>query len=115
MVRIRHLCVGRQQLDLQPQHLIYSIGLIDYSDDRIVTHLQRWIRFSLQPGGRSILGNFQPENPTRGLMDHLLDWRLIHRDAAVMQRLARDAGYAPDATTIRYEPAGVNLFAISVR
>lgn len=110
-----HLCVGRQQLDLQPQHLIYSIGLIDYFDDRIVTHLQRWIRSSLQPGGRSILGNFQPENPTRGLMDHLLDWRLIHRDAAVMQRLARDAGYAPDATTIRYEPAGVNLFAISVR
>ena len=84
-----HLCIGRQQLELEPQHLIYSIGLIDYFDDRIVTRLQAWIHSCLAPGGRSILGNFHKSNPTRGLMDHLLDWRLIHRDEADMHRLAQ--------------------------
>ena len=71
-----HLCIGRQQLELELQHLMYSLGLIDYFDDRIVTRLQAWMRSCLAPGGRSILGHFHPNNPTRGLMDHLLDWRL---------------------------------------
>ena len=110
-----HLCVGRQTLDLPPQHLIYSIGLIDYFDDRIVTRLQRWIHDALAPGGRSILGNFHTSNPTRGLMDHLLDWRLIHRDEDAMESLAEKAGFAAGKTQMRFEPAGVNLFAISRR
>jgi len=110
-----HLCIGRQQLELEPQHLIYSIGLIDYFDDRIVTRLQAWIYSCLASGGRSILGNFHTSNPTRGLMDHLLDWRLIHRDEADMLRLAQAAGFAPDATQCRFEPAGVNLFSVSQR
>ncbi|AII44728.1 hypothetical protein KR100_15390 [Synechococcus sp. KORDI-100] len=110
-----HLCIGRQTLELEPQHLIYSIGLIDYFDDRIVTRLQAWIHASLAPGGRSILGNFHTSNPTRGLMDHLLDWRLIHRDEADMLRLAQAAGFAQDATQCCFEPAGVNLFSVSQR
>jgi len=110
-----HLCIGRQRLELKPQHLMYSIGLIDYFDDRIVTRLQAWIHQSLVSGGRSILGNFHPDNSTRGLMDQLLDWRLIHRDQADMERLAQAAGFAPGATEMRFEPAGVNLFAISTR
>ena len=110
-----HLCIGRQRLELKPQHLMYSIGLIDYFDDRIVTRLQAWIHQSLVSGGRSILGNFHPDNSTRGLMDQLLDWRLIHRDQADMERLAQAAGFAPGATEMRFEPSGVNLFAISTR
>ena len=48
-------------------------------------------------------------------MDHLLDWRLIHRDEADMLRLAQAAGFAPDATQCCFEPAGVNLFSVSQR
>ncbi len=110
-----HLCIGRQTLELPPQHLMYSIGLIDYFDDQIVTRLQRWIHDTLVPGGRSILGNFHTSNPTRGLMDHLLDWRLNHRDEAAMESLAETAGFASGQTQLRFEPAGVNLFAISRR
>ena len=110
-----HLCIGRQNLDLPPQDLIYSIGLIDYFDDRIVTRLLAWMRDNLKTNGRAIVGNFHPSNPTRGLMDHLLDWRLIHRDQADLQRLAQAAGFAPGATEMQLEPAGVNLFAISTR
>ena len=108
-----HLCVGRQTLNLPPQHLIYSIGLIDYFDDRIVTKLQQWIYQALITGGKSILGNFHSNNPTRGLMDHLLDWRLIHRDEVEMKSLAKSGGYSLNKTQLRFEPSGVNLFAIS--
>ena len=108
-----HLCVGRQTLNLPPQHLIYSIGLIDYFDDRIVTKLQQWIYQALTTGGKSILGNFHSNNPTRGLMDHLLDWRLIHRDEVEMKSLAKSGGYSLNKTQLRFEPSGVNLFAIS--
>lgn len=110
-----HLCVGRQTLKLPPQHLIYSIGLIDYFDDRIVTQLQKWIYQALTPGGRSILGNFHINNPSRGLMDHLLDWRLIHRDEVAMKSLAESGGYSLNQTQLRLESSGVNLFAISTR
>ena len=110
-----HLCIGRQHLDIEPQHLIYSIGLIDYFDDRIVIRLQRWIHSCLAPRGRSILGNFHTSNPTRGLMDHLLDWRLIHRDEEDMVRLAEAAGFAPGETHCRLEQAQVNLFSVSSR
>ncbi len=110
-----HLCVGRQTLNLPPQHLIYSIGLIDYFDDRIVIQFQKWIYQALTQGGRSILGNFHINNPSRGLMDHLLDWRLIHRDEVAMKSLAESGGYSLDQTQLRLEPSGVNLFAISTR
>ena len=110
-----HLCIGRQNLNLYPQHLIYSIGLIDYFDDRIVTKLQQWIYQALTKGGRSILGNFHSNNPTRGLMDHLLDWKLIHRDEVEMKSLASNSGYSLNKTQLRFEPSGVNLFAISTK
>lgn len=48
-------------------------------------------------------------------MDHLLDWRLIHRDEGDMERLAEAAGFAPGTTQCRLEEAGVNLFAVSTR
>ncbi len=110
-----HLCIGRQTLNLPPQHLIYSIGLIDYFDDRIVTKLQQWIYQALTTGGRSILGNFHSNNPTRGLMDHLLDWRLIHRNEVEMKSLAKAGGYSLNKTKLCLEPSGVNLFAISTK
>lgn len=73
------------------------------------------MRGCLAPGWRFILGNFHISNPTRGLMDHLLDWRLIHRDEGDMERLAEAAGFAPGTTQCRLEEAGVNLFAVSTR
>ena len=48
-------------------------------------------------------------------MNHLLDWRLIHRDEAEMVRLADAAGFAPGKTRCRFEQTGVNLFSIATR
>lgn len=106
------LADGRQQLPpLVPQNLIYSIGLIDYFDDAQVIALMNLAHRWLAPGGRLVLGNFHPSNPNRALMDHVLHWRLIHRNEADMHRLYRASRFGKAATRIVFEAQGINLFA----
>jgi hypothetical protein len=46
---------------------------------------------------------------------HVLDWRLIHRTEADMQRLFEESAFARSCTRIQFEACGVNLFAECVR
>ncbi|MBV8755934.1 MAG: class I SAM-dependent methyltransferase [Deltaproteobacteria bacterium] len=110
-----HVALGRRPLELEPQDLVYSIGLIDYFPDRIVVKLLDRLYDVLRPGGRVILGNFHPRNPTRAIMDHVLDWKLIHRDEEQMHALFRASAFGQRATRIVYEREGVNLFAECVK
>ena len=109
------LALGRAKLDVPPQDLVYSIGLIDYFDDRMVIKMLDFIYEVLAPGGRVILGNFHPRNPTRALMDYLLEWRLIHRTEADMDRLFAGSKFKSAASRTRFEEAGVNLFSECVK
>ncbi len=110
-----HVAVGRRELALPAQDLVYSIGLIDYVDDNLVVKLLDWIHRILRPGGRVVLGNFHPRNPTRAAMDHVLQWRLIHRDEADMHRLLRASAFGTQCSRIIYEPQQINLFAEGVK
>ena len=110
-----HLASGRARLDVPPQDLVYSIGLIDYFSDRWVIALLDHIHGLLRPGGRVILGNFHPRNPTRALMDHVLDWRLIHRSEEDIDRLYAASRFGRPSTRIRFEAQGINLFAECVK
>ena len=110
-----YLCLGRHQLDLPPQDLVYSIGLIDYFDDEFVIRLLNFIHELLRPGGRVIVGNFHPSNRSRALMDHVFDWKLIHRDEGDMNRLFRASSFASDCSEILYEQQEINLFACCQR
>jgi hypothetical protein len=47
-----------------------------------------------EPGGSTYIGNMAPENPSRWLMEHHLDWQLIYRTREEMLSFGR-AG-APD-------------------
>jgi len=107
-----HVATGRAPLELPPQDLAYSIGLIDYFEDRFVVQLLDAIHDRLRPGGRVILGNFHPRNPTRAVMDHLLDWKLIHRTEDDMNRLFKASKFDRPCDEIRFEAERVNLFAI---
>jgi extracellular factor (EF) 3-hydroxypalmitic acid methyl ester biosynthesis protein len=109
------LALGRAKLDLPPQDLVYSIGLIDYFDDRLVVKMLDFIYQVLAPGGRVILGNFHPRNQTKALMDYLLEWRLIHRSEQDMDRLFQSSKFARGTTKIRFEEQGVNLFAECIK
>jgi CRP-like cAMP-binding protein len=110
-----YLALGRQRLDLPPQDLVYSIGLIDYFEDRLVGKLINYIYGLLKPGGRVILGNFHPANVNRALMDYVLNWKLIHRTEADMNRLFTQSRFGRPCTNLRFEGEGINLFAECVR
>lgn len=110
-----YLATGRAQLEVEPLDLAYSIGLIDYFEDRFVIALLDWIHDKLKPGGRVVLGNFHPQNPDRELMDHILDWKLLHRTEEDMNRLFEQSKFKAPCSDIRYEETGVNLFAAGHR
>ena len=106
-----HVATGRRSLPVADQDLVYSIGLVDYFDDALVIQLLDWIHTILRPGGRVVLGNIHPRNPTRAVMDHVLEWRLHHRDEADMHALYEASAFGRSATRIAYEPQRINLFA----
>ena len=106
-----YLVTGRQELHLAPQDLIYAANLIDYFSDELATALIDWIYDRLRPGGRVILGNFHPRNASRGLMDHVLDWHLTHRDEADMSRLFLNSKFGRPASRVIFEDEGIDLFA----
>ena len=110
-----YLATGRTRLDLPPLKLAYSIGLIDYFNDKFVIKLMDYVHGLLEPGGKMIVGNFHPNNSTRALMDHVLEWRLIHRTEDDMNRLFSTSKFGRPTTRIRFEEEGVNLFAECVR
>ena len=110
-----HLVTGRHHIELPPQDLAYSIGLVDYFDDAFVVRLLDYVYDRLRPGGRVILGNFHPDNPTRAMMDHVLDWKLVHRSEADMNRLFAASRFARPCERIRFEAQRINLFAIASR
>jgi len=106
-----YLALGRRKLNLPPQDLIYSIGLIDYFNDQLVVKLSDYAHQLLKPGGRVIFGNFHPQNTQKAFMDHLLDWKLIHRNEADMDRLFETSAFKKGAESIRFEAEQVNMFA----
>ena len=110
-----YLATGRQELDLPPQDLIYSMGLIDYLNDSFVVKLIDYARSLLKPGGKLILGNFHPTNSTKALMDHILAWTLIHRSEDDMNRLFTLSQFGKPCSNIRFEDEGVNLFAECIK
>lgn len=111
-----YLAAGRQKIsNLAPQDLIYSIGLIDYFNDKWVIKLIDYIHSLLRPGGRVILGNFHPANPNKAFMDHVLDWKLIHRTEADMHRLFAASRFGRECTNIWFEDERINLFAECVK
>ena len=106
-----YLATGKQQLNLAPQHLIYSIGLIDYFSDKFVVKLINYGYGLLKPGGRMILGNFHPKNSNKAFMDHILEWRLIHRTEEDMNCLYQKSVFGCAAKSNQFENEGINLFS----
>jgi CRP-like cAMP-binding protein/SAM-dependent methyltransferase len=110
-----YLAAGRQKLDVPPQDLAYSAGLIDYFNDTFVIRILDFVYDLLKPGGRVILGNFHPRNPNKAVMDYVVDWKLIHRDEGDMNWLFQSSKFGAGCDRIFFEEQGVNLFAVATR
>jgi SAM-dependent methyltransferase len=110
-----YLATGKETLPLADLDLVYSIGLVDYFEDRFVIALLNYAHRVLAEGGRVILGNFHPRNQGKAFMDYILDWKLIHRTEEDMNRIFAASKFASPCTRIQYEAERVNLFAECVK
>ena len=67
---------------------IYCAGLFDYLSDRICQRLlSLFCRWTL-PGGSVMATNVHPDNPTRWIMEHVVDWHIIHRSIEDMRAIS---------------------------
>jgi len=83
--------------------LIYTLGLTDYLDTRAMQLLHRLMKGCLAPGGRILLANFANDHLATGWMDAVMDWHLIYREEAELERFAEEI--ALQARTWR-DPSG---------
>ena len=88
---------------------IFSCGLFDYLQPSTGVVLTRNLFARLAPGGKLLIGNMVPENPTRWIMEHHLDWQLIYRSRAELSDIAKRAAPA-GRLQILEEETGVNPF-----
>ncbi len=92
-------------------HLIWSAGLFDYFNDNLFKRTIRNLSKSLKPNGRMVIGNFSPNNPSRGYME-LCNWKLIHRSKEHLLQLAKECGFHDRQIHVEQDPEGINLFLV---
>ena len=106
------ICEGKGRAVLPHQQLIYSTGLIDYLDDRMVVSLIDWAFDRLLPGGTVALGNFDVSNGDRAFMDHILEWCLNYRSPGDLIRLFNESRFERDSVQVTKDASGVQLLAL---
>jgi len=106
-----YLATNRQKLDVGGQDLVYSMGITNYFDDKIVLSLMNYIHTLLGPGGRVLFSNFHTGNPDRAFMKHVLNWHIFHRTEDDMNRLFVSSSFKRECTEIVLEDEGIILSA----
>ena len=93
---------------------VYACGLFDYLQPHTWVSLCRSLYGMVAPRGTLYVGNMVPSNPTRWVMEFILDWHLEYRERIEMLALARKA--AVDAhIEVLEEATGVNPFVLLTR
>ena len=87
--------------------LVYCAGLFDYLSDQICRKLVGYLYDLTAPGGLLLATNVSDMNPSRNLMEYVVDWHLIHRSPAQF------ASFSPlddhDSRAVKAIGEGVNL------
>ncbi|MFH0822240.1 MAG: cyclic nucleotide-binding domain-containing protein [Pseudomonadota bacterium] len=112
---VLRLALGRTSVSVPPQNMIYSVGIVEYLEDRFVVGLLNWIHDHLVPGGVAILAGLCPSNPDKPFMDHILDWRLIHRTQEQLRDLISESKFASHPITFVPGERGVQLIVFCSR
>lgn len=104
--------LGRVRHNIGLQDVIYSAGLTDYLDDRVFVALINRSYESLENGGTLVIGNFGYANTNKAFLDHILQWRLIHRSEDDLRRIFSHTPFG-ERVEIVPEENGINLFAVA--
>lgn len=90
---------------------IWSAGLFDYLNDKAFVKLLKRFAAWQKKGGEIVIGNYnEAHNPSRGYMEILGDWHLIHRTEAQLLQLASDAGFKQQEIHVSRMPDNVILY-----
>jgi hypothetical protein len=85
-------------------------GLFDYLDDAAAVAMLHAFWRRLVAGGRMLIGNFAPHNPTRAYMEWIGNWYLTYRTAEQLSALALAAEIPADRFSVISDTSGVDLF-----
>jgi extracellular factor (EF) 3-hydroxypalmitic acid methyl ester biosynthesis protein len=96
--------------DVREFDAVYCAGLFDYLSDKVCAKLLAHCAGRLRSGGHLLVTNVHISNPERSVMEHLLEWYVIHRDETKMESLLPE-GIAE--FKIWSDATGVNVFAES--
>lgn len=100
--------VDKSAHDVREYDAAYCAGLFDYFSDKVCSRLTLHFAARTRSKGRLLITNVHSSNPDKYGMEHLLEWYLIYRDEAQMERLL------PEASTehkVYVDATGVNVFA----
>jgi extracellular factor (EF) 3-hydroxypalmitic acid methyl ester biosynthesis protein len=89
--------------------VVYCAGLFDYLSDRVCAKLLEIFYDMLAPGGLLVATNVESSNPVRRMMEYVMEWHLIYRDAEGFARLAPKK-VGQDYIRVEKDVTGVNLF-----
>lgn len=89
--------------------LIYCGGLFDYLPDQMCRQLVGLFYEHLAPDGLVVTANMDDKVPFRQMLEFLLDWHLIYRDARCLSSFVPDNAPS-DSWSVITEPVAVNLF-----
>src|SRR5262245_14813883 len=97
---------------LRGSQWIFCPGIFDYLDDAAAKAMIHCLYGHLAPGGRLIVFQFAPHNPTRAYMEWLGNWYLTYRDEAALGRLVESADLLGAEVNFGAEALGVDLYAM---
>jgi extracellular factor (EF) 3-hydroxypalmitic acid methyl ester biosynthesis protein len=89
--------------------VVYCAGLFDYLSDRVCRRLLEIFYEMVAPGGLLVATNVDASNPVRHMMEYVMEWHLIYRDADGFLKLAPEV-CDPDRVRVSKDDTGVNLF-----
>jgi extracellular factor (EF) 3-hydroxypalmitic acid methyl ester biosynthesis protein len=88
---------------------IYCTGLFDYLSDHTCGQLMNIFYDRLAPGGLLVVTNVDDYKPFRHMLEFVLDWHLIYRDAKKSATLVPER-VPTDARRVVKDATGVNVF-----
>ena len=90
---------------------VYCAGLFDYLSDKVCSRLTAHFAARTQRGGALLITNVHSSNTMRFVMEHVLEWYLIYRDAANLEKILPSQSIMGKIYT---DETGVNIFAEAI-